>query len=93
VVFHELTHFINHSICMSHIYQPVMLMTLLRHGGVCSEKDIAKAILEYYQSQIEYYTKVSRIAVVKGLAIRIARGDVVAPIRGKRIVELPMHEL
>jgi len=36
---------------------------------------------------------VSRIAVVKGLAMRIARGDVVAPIRGKRIVELPMHEL
>ena len=36
---------------------------------------------------------VSRIAVVKGLAIRIARGDVVAPIRDKRIVELPMHEL
>ena len=36
---------------------------------------------------------VSRIAVVKGLAIRIARGDVVAPIRGKRIVELPMDEL
>ncbi len=36
---------------------------------------------------------VSRVAVVKGLAIRIARGDVVASIRGKRIVELPMGEL
>jgi ATP-dependent Clp protease ATP-binding subunit ClpC len=36
---------------------------------------------------------VSRVAVVKGLAIRIARGDVVAPIRGKRIVELHMSEL
>jgi ATP-dependent Clp protease ATP-binding subunit ClpC len=36
---------------------------------------------------------VSRIAVVKGLALRIARGDVVVPIRGKRIVELPMSEL
>ena len=36
---------------------------------------------------------VSRIAVVKGLAIRIARGDVVAPMRGKRIVELHMSEL
>jgi ATP-dependent Clp protease ATP-binding subunit ClpC len=36
---------------------------------------------------------VSRIAVVKGLAIRIARGDVVAPIRGKRIVELPISDL
>jgi ATP-dependent Clp protease ATP-binding subunit ClpC len=36
---------------------------------------------------------VSRIAVVKGLAIRIARGDVVASIRSKRIVELHMNEL
>jgi ATP-dependent Clp protease ATP-binding subunit ClpC len=36
---------------------------------------------------------VSRIAVVKGLAIRIARGDVVATMRDKRIVELPMSEL
>ena len=36
---------------------------------------------------------VSRVAVVKGLAIRIARGDVVAPVRGKRIVELHMSEL
>jgi len=36
---------------------------------------------------------VSRIAVVKGLALHIARGDVVAPIRGKRIVELPMSDL
>ncbi len=36
---------------------------------------------------------VSRMAVVKGLALRIARGDVVATIRGKRIVELHMSEL
>jgi ATP-dependent Clp protease ATP-binding subunit ClpC len=36
---------------------------------------------------------VSRIAVVKGLAIRIAREDVIAPMRGKRIVELPLSEL
>jgi ATP-dependent Clp protease ATP-binding subunit ClpC len=36
---------------------------------------------------------VSRIAVVKGLAIRIARGDAVASIRDKRIVELHMHDL
>jgi len=36
---------------------------------------------------------VSRIAVVKGLALRIARGDVVASIRDKRIVELHMSEL
>jgi ATP-dependent Clp protease ATP-binding subunit ClpC len=36
---------------------------------------------------------VSRIAVVKGLAMRIARGDVVASIRDKRIIELSTSEL
>ena len=36
---------------------------------------------------------VSRIAVVKGLALCTARGDVVASIRDKRIVELPMGDL
>jgi ATP-dependent Clp protease ATP-binding subunit ClpC len=36
---------------------------------------------------------VSRIAVVKGLALCTARGDVVASIRDKRIVELPVGDL
>ncbi|MGE3535977.1 MAG: Clp protease N-terminal domain-containing protein [Candidatus Tectimicrobiota bacterium] len=36
---------------------------------------------------------VSRIAVVKGLALRIARGDVVETIRDKRLVELHMGAL
>lgn len=36
---------------------------------------------------------VSRMAVVKGLALCTARGDVVASIRDKRIVELPMRDL
>ncbi|MBM3222889.1 MAG: ATP-dependent Clp protease ATP-binding subunit, partial [Candidatus Tectomicrobia bacterium] len=36
---------------------------------------------------------VSRVAVVKGLALRIAHGDVVASMRTKRIVELHMHDL
>ena len=36
---------------------------------------------------------VSRIAVIQGLARRIARGDVVASMRGKRIVTLPMGDL
>jgi hypothetical protein len=38
---------------MSHIYQPVMLMTLLQEGGECSAEEIACAILEHDRSQIE----------------------------------------
>ncbi len=45
---------------MSHIYQPVMIMTLLQHGGHCSTRDIAKAILLDDESQIEYYENITR---------------------------------
>lgn len=45
---------------MSHIYQPVMLMTLLQHGGTASTREIAKAILLDDQSQIEYYENITR---------------------------------
>ena len=45
---------------MSHIYQPVMLMTLLQHGGIASTREIAKAILLDDQSQIEYYENITR---------------------------------
>lgn len=36
---------------------------------------------------------VSRVAVVKGLALRIASGDVLPAMQRKRLVELPVHEL
>lgn len=45
---------------MSHIYQPVMLIKLLTHGGSSSVNDIAKSILEHDKSQIEYYEKITR---------------------------------
>jgi ATP adenylyltransferase len=45
---------------MSHIYQPVMLMSLLQNSGRASITDIAKTILSRDQSQIEYYEKITR---------------------------------
>jgi diadenosine tetraphosphate (Ap4A) HIT family hydrolase/5-methylcytosine-specific restriction endonuclease McrA len=50
--------FIQNRMRMSHVYQPVMLMTLLEHGGKASTREIAKAILEHDESQIEYYEKI-----------------------------------
>lgn len=55
---------------MSHIYQPVMLMTLLRNNGECAETEIAKSILTHDQSQIEYYEKITRDIVGKVLRKR-----------------------
>ena len=50
--------FIQNRMRMSHVYQPVMLMTLLEGGGKASTTGIAKAILDHDQSQIEYYEKI-----------------------------------
>ena len=50
--------FIQNRMRMSHVYQPVLLMTLLEGGGKASTTAIAKAILEHDESQIEYYEKI-----------------------------------
>ena len=46
---------------MSHIYQPVMLMTLLRNGGKASVEQIAKEFLVRDPSQIEYYAQITKV--------------------------------
>ena len=45
MTFDELEEYISKKMKMSHVYQPVMLMELLEHRGVCHQGDIAKAIL------------------------------------------------
>jgi len=52
----ELAEFIEVKMQMSHIYQPVMLISLLENDGICHESDIAKDLVSHDQSQIEYYT-------------------------------------
>ncbi|MGF9693786.1 HNH endonuclease signature motif containing protein [Rhizobium sp. 0TCS1.26] len=43
---------------MSHIYQPVMLKTLLEGNGAASRREIAAAFLAQDQSQLEYYDEI-----------------------------------
>ncbi|MBT4035007.1 MAG: HIT family hydrolase, partial [Candidatus Marinimicrobia bacterium] len=47
--------FIKNKMRMSHIYQPVMIKRLLETGGISHQDDIAKAILQYDEAQLEYY--------------------------------------
>jgi len=61
--------FIQNRMRMSHVYQPVMLMTLLEGGGKASTTTIAKAILDHDESQIEYYEK-----IVGSMVGRVLRG-------------------
>ena len=52
---------------MSHIYQPVMIKRLLEAGGISHQDDIAKAILQYDEAQLEYYVNITNNMVGKVL--------------------------
>jgi hypothetical protein len=61
--FNDLKRFIEKSMRMSHIYQPVMLMTLLEKGGRASVRDIGISILIHDEGQIEYYEQITKETV------------------------------
>lgn len=58
--FDHLRDFITRDMRMSHIYQPVMLKTLLEHEGHASVRDIAAAFLAHDESQLEYYEAITK---------------------------------
>lgn len=63
----RLFNFIQTEMRMSHVYQPLMLMTLLENHGECSETEIAKSLLSRDESQIDYYRNVTNNMVGKVL--------------------------
>ena len=66
-IFEKLKDFIIKDMSMSHIYQPVMLMTLLKNKGKASVKEIAQSILNQDPTQIEYYSEIVKNMVGKVL--------------------------
>ena len=52
---------------MAHIYQPVMLIEILKSGGAASVTEIAKALVGHDTSQIEYYERITKNMVGKVL--------------------------
>ena len=58
--FKSLSDFIQKKMRMSHIYQPVMLMELLKSSGKSKVKQIAKKFLQHDLSQIEYYEQITK---------------------------------
>jgi len=72
---------------MSHIYQPVMIKALLGNGGRMSTRDIAREILMYDISQIEYYEN-----VVNNMVGRVLRNRGVVE-KKKEVYELVDYDL
>lgn len=68
MTFEKLKKFIVSEMRMSHIYQPVMLMALLKNKGLRTAKDIAREILKHDDSQVEYYEHITKQMPGKVLA-------------------------
>jgi diadenosine tetraphosphate (Ap4A) HIT family hydrolase len=52
--------FLMNSMSMSHIYQPVMIRTILAGGGAATRRQIASAFLAADLSQLEYYEQITK---------------------------------
>lgn len=56
----DLKTFLTQRMRMSHIYQPLMIRTLLRQGGYASIRQIASQFLRRDESQLEYYEEITK---------------------------------
>jgi diadenosine tetraphosphate (Ap4A) HIT family hydrolase/5-methylcytosine-specific restriction endonuclease McrA len=65
--FEKLKRFISKDMRMSAVYQPVMLIELIKNNGSASVSQIAQAILNRDPSQIEYYSLIVKNMVGKVL--------------------------
>jgi diadenosine tetraphosphate (Ap4A) HIT family hydrolase len=53
---------------MSHIYQPLLLIELIKGNGKTTGKDISKSFLSYDETQIDYYKHITKIMPFKVLS-------------------------
>ena len=51
----ELVDFIEHRMTMSHVYQPVLIRSLVDAGGKATLRQLAQAFLVQDESQLLYY--------------------------------------
>lgn len=58
--FVSLKKFISTGMKMQHIYQPIMIRTLLEHDGTATVRSIAEQFLQKDESQIEYYMQITK---------------------------------
>jgi ATP adenylyltransferase len=82
--FDRLSRFIRTTMRMSHIYQPLMLKTLLENRGRANRRELAAAFLSEDESQLEYYEQITqsmpgRILTQHGVVVREGRSYELAP--------------
>jgi len=81
LTFEELVDFIEHRMRMSHIYQPLLIRTLVDAGGTATLRQVAMAFLDRDESQIVYYEdriKKMPLPVLKRHGIVDRKGDLIS---------------
>src|SRR5271165_5828055 len=58
--FSRLRDFITTTMQISHVYQPVMLRTLIDRGGKASVSEVAQALLTEDRAQLDYYREITK---------------------------------
>jgi len=66
--FLKLKNYITKKMSMSHIYQPLMLIELIKGNGKATGTNIAKSFLSYDETQIDYYKKITTLMPFKYLS-------------------------
>ena len=64
----NIKNYISQKMRMSHIYQPLMLMELMKGKGKASGQKIAQAFLSYDETQIDYYKEIVKLMPFKYLS-------------------------
>ncbi len=64
----KLKNYISNKMSMSHVYQPLMLIDLIKGNGKATGINIAKSFLSYDETQIDYYKKITSLMPFKYLS-------------------------
>jgi ATP adenylyltransferase len=93
----SLKKFIETEMRMSQVYQPVMLIELLRNNGEATVKQIAQSILDRDPTQIEYFTEIVKNMVgrvlTKNRGITEKEGDTYRLIGADQLSHEQVEEL
>lgn len=87
MTFEELKDFIENKMSMSHIYQPVLIKTLLDSDGISTTRNIGIEMLKHDDSQKDYYEK-----RVKGMPVPVLlKHNIIS--KDKNIISLNVQSL
>lgn len=74
MTFQDLVEFLEHTMRLSHIYQPLLIKSLIESGGSATIRQLANAFLSQDESQLQYYED-----RIKQMPLRVLRShDVVS---------------